>query len=90
MAIEVGFGAPLEPEGHPTVFVWGMSDGKLGLYRSTDEGVTWECALQGRPMDYACGVICVNGDMNVFGQVYLGMAGTGFVYGELREPAEEA
>ncbi len=80
----VGFGKPDAGKSFPTVFIWGVADGgPVGIYRSTDAGVSWKRVNDdehqyGGPGN---GQFIV-GDMNVFGRVYMSTAGRGIVYGE--------
>src|SRR6185295_427938 len=77
----VGFGRAKDPGGYPTVFIFGSRDGDTqpNLYRSVDNGATWE------PTDRETAsldvVMDVCGDMEVFGRVYMGLGGSGVIYG---------
>jgi hypothetical protein len=78
-----GFGAPLPGHDRPAIYVDGRAQGEeeLGLWRSADEGATWE--LIGRyPLGLYKDVNVVNGDMDLPGRVYVGFSGTGFAYGD--------
>lgn len=79
----VGFGKIATGKTFPTIFIWGTVNGVLGLYKSTDTGVSWTRINDnnhewGGPGN---GVFVV-GDMNVEGRVYMSTAGRGIVYGE--------
>ncbi len=80
----VGFGKAESNAGFPTVFIYGTTiDGVTGIYRSTDQGVSWvrvndDNHQYGGPGNASM----VIGDMNVFGRVYMSTAGRGIVYGE--------
>src|SRR5688572_7896439 len=68
---------------YPTVFIYGTVNGILGVHRSTDEGATWirvndDAHEYGGPGNGQF----VQGDMNVFGRVYMSTVGRGLVYGE--------
>jgi len=78
-----GFGAPLPGSDRPAIYLDGRANGdpQLGLWRSGDDGATWQ--LIGRyPLGLYKDVNVVNGDMNVPGRVYVGFSGTGFAYGD--------
>jgi photosystem II stability/assembly factor-like uncharacterized protein len=79
-AFNVGFGKARERDGYPTLYAAGVADGQTGIYRSTDEGKTWDkiCAY---PLGIFDGVDAIDGDKDVFGKVYVGFAGAGFAYG---------
>lgn len=79
----VGFGKEFTQGGYPTIFIWGTVNGVEGIYRSTDEGLSWyrtndDAHQYGGPGNGEF----VMGDMNVFGRVYMSTVGRGVVYGE--------
>ena len=85
----VGVGKAAVGVSHETLFIWGVagsSSNSLGIYRSTDLGDTWvrindDAHQYGGPGNGNF----VQGDMNVFGRVYMSTAGRGLVYGDLNE-----
>ena len=79
----VGFGKIATGKTYPTIFIWGTVGGIVGLYSSTDVGVTW-IRVNDNEHQYggpANGEYVV-GDMNVEGRVYMSTAGRGIVFGE--------
>jgi len=82
LAVALGKAAP--GTGYFTIFMWGMANhGPLGIYRSIDKGATWlrvndDQHQYGGPANGKF----VQGDMNVYGRVYMSTAGRGIVYGE--------
>lgn len=79
----VGFGKEAPGKTYPTVFIYGTVNGIPGVHRSTDEGATWirvndDAHEYGGPGNGQF----VQGDMNVFGRVYMSTVGRGIVYGE--------
>ena len=76
-----GFGKPLAAGGYPTVFAAGKVGGQYGIWRSTDNAATWK-----RISDYPTGIMdnvqTLEGDPSIFGKVYVGFGGVGFVYGQ--------
>ncbi len=82
----LGLGKAQQPDGYPTLYVDGIMDGVTGIYRSTDEGATWD-QICGYPLGIFEWVDGMDGDKEVFGKIYLGFAQAGLVYGELRESA---
>jgi hypothetical protein len=79
----VGFGKEAPGKTYPTIFIYGTVNGISGVHRSTDEGATWirvndDAHEYGGPGNGQF----VQGDMNVFGRVYMGTVGRGLVYGE--------
>jgi len=79
-AFNVGLGKAQKEGGYPTVFVAGIAGGQTGIYRSIDEGKTWDkvCAY---PLGIFDWIDAMDGDKDVFGKVYVGFAGAGFAYG---------
>jgi xyloglucan-specific exo-beta-1,4-glucanase len=79
----VGFGVAAAGANYPTIFIWGTVNNVRGIYRSTDQGASWvrvndDAHEYGGPANGQF----VQGDMNVFGRVYMSTAGRGIVYGE--------
>ena len=78
---DIAFGKPARPDGYPTVFVAGRIRGEYGIWRSSDEAISWQRV--GRfPVGSLDQVTVMAGDPDVFGRVYLGFKGSGWVYGE--------
>jgi xyloglucan-specific exo-beta-1,4-glucanase len=81
--VAVGFGKEAPGKTYPTIFIYGTVNGISGIHRSTDEGATWirvndDAHRYGGPGNGQF----VQGDMNVFGRVYMSTVGRGVVYGE--------
>jgi hypothetical protein len=76
-----GFGKPLAAGGYPTVFLAGKVNGGYGIWRSTDNAANWK-RISDYPTGIMDGVQTIEGDPNVFGKVYIGFGGVGFVYGQ--------
>ncbi|GAA0562592.1 T9SS type A sorting domain-containing protein [Chitinophaga japonensis] len=79
----VGFGVAAPGANYPTIYIWGTINNVRGVYRSTDQGVSWvrvndDAHEYGGPGNGQF----VQGDRNVFGRVYMSTAGRGIVYGE--------
>ncbi|HYC86624.1 MAG TPA: BACON domain-containing carbohydrate-binding protein [Chryseosolibacter sp.] len=79
----VGFGKAPSGSSFPTVYMWGTVNNVRGVYRSTDQGTSWvrvndDAHEYGGPANGQF----VQGDMNVFGRVYMSTAGRGVVVGE--------
>lgn len=79
----MGFGAPLAAGGPTTVFMYGRanSDAQSGLYRSVDDGNTWEL-ITSFPAGSYTDITAVSGDPGVPGRVYVAFGGTGFAQGD--------
>jgi photosystem II stability/assembly factor-like uncharacterized protein len=83
----VGIGKAPPGAAYETLFIWGVagdSGNPLGVYYSTDKGTSWKRMNDdkhqfGGPGNGAF----VQGDMNVFGRVYMSTVGRGLVYGNI-------
>ena len=64
----------------PTLFFGGSISGQPGLYRSTDNGVTW-IRIDDAQHEYGYYNI-IQGDPRVFGRVFIGSGGRGILYGD--------
>ncbi len=85
----VGFGKAAPGVSHPTVYIQGKVAGDRGIFRSTDLGASW-MKIAENPKGYYEEARVLVGDMNVFGRVFLGTVGNGFIYGESRDLANES
>jgi len=78
--VAVGKAAP-EAE-YPTIFIQGRVGGEFGYFMSTDKGESWESLGQ-----YPLGIYDVakvlEADMNIYGRLFVGFGGNGFVYHDL-------
>jgi photosystem II stability/assembly factor-like uncharacterized protein len=83
----LGFGKAASGVSHPTVFIQGKVNGKSGVFRSIDLGKTW-VQIADYPKGYFESPRVIVGDMNVFGRVFLGTGGNGFIYGQLTSAAQ--
>jgi len=78
----VGFGKAAPGQDYPSVYIWGSVDGERGVYRSLDQGATWQRINDARHQYGGPGDgHFIVGDMNRFGVVYMSTAGRGIVYG---------
>ncbi|MBN2195045.1 MAG: hypothetical protein JW751_19670 [Polyangiaceae bacterium] len=83
----VGIGKAAEGADYETLFIWGVagdSTHPLGIYYSIDQGASWtrmndDAHQFGGPGNGAF----VQGDMNVFGRVYMSTVGRGLIYGHI-------
>ncbi|GCE25145.1 hypothetical protein KDA_06290 [Dictyobacter alpinus] len=74
-----GFGKAIGS--YPVVFINGKVNNQWGIWRSVDQGATWDL-LSANPMGIYDQVHTVNGDMSIAGRVYVGFSGNSFVYGD--------
>lgn len=79
----IGFGVAAPGSNYPAIYIWGTINNIKGVYRSTDQAVSW-VRVNDNNHEYggpANGQF-VQGDRNVFGRVYMSTAGRGIVYGD--------
>lgn len=74
-----GFGSPAPDGTAATIYLAGHVNETYGIWRSTDDGVTWE-QIGDYPVTVDW-VTSISGDADEFGLVYVGFTGSSFVYG---------
>ncbi|OYW73954.1 MAG: hypothetical protein B7Z37_19590 [Verrucomicrobia bacterium 12-59-8] len=83
--MNIGSGKAKDGGDYPALYVVGSMASGSGIYRSTDQGATWD-----KIVDYPLGIFdtidAIDGDKDLIGQVYLSFTSTGFGYGK---PAAE-
>ncbi|MEW6491817.1 MAG: hypothetical protein AB1589_04600 [Cyanobacteriota bacterium] len=84
----LGFGKAAPERRHPTVFIQGKVKGEIGVFRSTDKGTAW-VKIADYPKGYFGKPRVIVGDMNVFGRVFLGTGGNGFIYGQVSSASRQ-
>jgi hypothetical protein len=74
-----GFGKAAPDSSYPTLFAAGFVNGVYALWRSTNEGASWERVgkFPRNSLDY---VKDIDGDKTVFGRFYMAFGGSGFGY----------
>lgn len=84
--VNFAFGAPPAANAMPALFIQGLVNGQPGIWCSTSLGEFW-----GRLATYPLGISApwraMDADKRVFGRVYGGTAGNGFIYGTPRTNA---
>ncbi|MYM22222.1 exo-alpha-sialidase [Duganella sp. FT135W] len=80
----IGFGKAAPEASYPTLYLLGTVGGTRGVLRSTDAGVTWVRVNDDAHQYGGSGnAHMINGDLNVFGRVYMSTAGRGIAYGSV-------
>ena len=82
LAANVGIGKAQSTGGYPTLYAAGTVAEQTGIYRSVDQGITWD-KIGGYPLGIFDFIDAMDGDKEVFGQVYICFSGSGFAYGKL-------
>ena len=78
---DIAFGKPAKGATYPTIFLSGQVHETYGIWRSVDNAKSWQ-----RLVDFPVGsldqVTALGADPDVFGRVYVGYKGSGWVWGE--------
>ena len=82
----VGFGAPEKLGEDNTLYMYGrpFKNDQEGLYRSQNNGKTWELLNYKQLYGGTGNGNFVVGDMNTFGMLYMSTVGIGIIYGKLK------
>src|SRR5262249_11298909 len=83
-AYQIGFGIPKKGGTYPTLYMWGIVNKTLGIYRSDDIGASW-VRLNDDQHQYGW-INVIIGDPRFYGRVYIGTSGRGILYGEPPQP----
>jgi photosystem II stability/assembly factor-like uncharacterized protein len=79
-----GYGKAATEGGYPAIYLQGIVNGEPGIWRSVDGSASWQ-KIATYPLGIYDTIKSIDGDKDVFGRVYLGIGGSGFVYGETSE-----
>lgn len=85
--LDFGFGKAPPGKTYPTLFVAGYYKGAPGIWRSDDADSatpTWTYIGSLAPISWIDSIKTINGDMNIYGRVYVGFGGSGYVYGDVQ------
>jgi len=80
-ADDIAFGKAAPGAAYPALYLSGKVDGRYGIWRSTDALASWQ-RIADFALDRLDQVVVMDADKDVFGRVYLGLMGSGWVYGE--------
>ncbi len=78
---DVAFGKAAKGASYPTIFISGRVGGEYGIWRSIDNAGSWQ-RLAEFPVGRLDQVTVLGADPDVFGRVYVGYMGSGWVWGE--------
>ncbi len=80
-AYRLGFGKPQPQEVFPSIFLYGIVNGTLGIFRSDDYTVTW---TRINDDNHQFGWIHqISGDLRVYGRCYVSAEGRGIQYSDI-------
>lgn len=74
-----GYGAPAPGQSYPAIYIVGIVNGVSGIWQSINEGNSWT-QIGTYPLGSLDYIKTISGDMNIYGQVYVGFAGQGYAY----------
>ncbi len=74
-----GFGASATPGGYPSIYIVGYVSGVYGVWQSNDDAQSW-AQIGPWPEGSLDTITTITGDPNIYGQVYVGFAGSGYAY----------
>ncbi len=77
----IGFGKAAPGKSYPAIYIAGYANGDRGpgIYRSIDDGGSWQ-KLASYPAGNVDTIRAISGDMNAYGRIYYGFAGSGAGY----------
>jgi hypothetical protein len=79
-AAAVGFGRGAACSSYPVLYLAGQANHTSGVFRSDDQGVTWQRIDD--PQHQFGSISYITGDPRLYGRVYLGSGGRGVLYGD--------
>lgn len=78
---DIAFGKAAPGASYPAIYISGRVTGLYGVWRSLDDARSWQ-RLAEFPLGSLDQVTTVGADPDVFGRVYLGYKGSGWIWGE--------
>lgn len=77
---DIAFGKAAAGASYPAIYLSGQVDGKYGIWRSVNDGGNWS-RIADFPLGTLDQVTVMGADPDVFGRVYIGYKGSGWIYG---------
>ncbi|MGK2911657.1 MAG: WD40/YVTN/BNR-like repeat-containing protein [Sphingobium sp.] len=78
---DIAFGKAAHGKAYPAIYLSGRVGGKYGLWRSIDDAAHWQRLVE-FPLGRLDQVTVMEADKDVFGRLYIGYKGSGWIYGE--------
>jgi len=78
---DIAFGKAAKGASYPTIFISGRVGGQYGIWRSVDNAASWQMLVD-FPVGTLDQVTTLGADPDVFGRVYIGYKGSGWIWGE--------
>jgi Bacterial Ig-like domain/Bacterial Ig domain len=74
-----GFGKSASPDGPPAIYIVGWVNNVYGIWQSNDDAQSWT-KIGDWPTGSLDAIKTISGDPDIYGQVYVGFAGSGYAY----------
>ena len=74
-----GFGAPAPGQSYPSIYIVGWVNNVYGIWQSINDAQSWT-QIGTYPTDSLDNIRTISGDPSIYGQVYVGFAGSGYAY----------
>ena len=74
-----GFGAAAPGQSYPSIYIVGYVNDVYGIWQSTNDAQSWT-QIGTYPTNSLDTIKTISGDPNIYGQVYVGFAGSGYAY----------
>src|SRR5262249_12606213 len=74
-----GFGAAAPGQSYPAIYIAGWVNNAYGIWQSINDAQSWT-QIGTYPNGSLDQIRTISGDPNVYGQVYVGFAGSGYAY----------
>jgi Bacterial Ig-like domain/Bacterial Ig domain len=74
-----GFGKSASPDGPPAIYIVGWVSNVYGIWQSNDDAQSWT-KIGDWPTGSLDAIKTISGDPDIYGQVYVGFAGSGYAY----------
>ncbi|MCA1196348.1 hypothetical protein K9B35_00065 [Sphingomonas sp. R647] len=78
---DIAFGKAAPGASYPAIYISGQVGGEYGIWRSVNNGSAWH-RLAEFPVGTLDQVTVIGADPDIFGRVYLGYKGSGWIWGE--------
>jgi hypothetical protein len=77
--VTFGFGAAAPGQNYPSIYIVGYVNNVYGIWQSTNKGQSWT-QIGTYPVGELDQITTISGDMDTYGQVYVGFSGGGYAY----------
>lgn len=78
---DIAFGKAAPGSDYPAIYISGRVGGVYGIWRSVDDAKSWQMLVD-FPVGRLDQVTAIGADPDIFGRVYMGYKGSGWIWGE--------